>query len=77
MMESSYAEDIIKDLARVIFEHASSNLETEYKVRGIFPTRAGVIVLLMDGLLKQLMQWINDIFRHKQLSQSLVTFIDM
>jgi len=76
-MENDFIGKLVEERARLFCSSAVRNLEVESSVRGISPTRAGIVVLLLDGVLRQLGQWLNEFIRHKQLNRSEITLADM
>lgn len=46
-------------------------------MRGVSPTRAGVVVLLIEGLLKQPMMCLNDYIALHRLGQTKINLSDM
>lgn len=68
VMEKDLTEEMIEDRARMFCSNAVRNLEVQCNVHGISPTRAGALVLLIDSLLTQLMQWLNGFIVLRELS---------
>lgn len=68
-----FTENPIAEGARAYCSNAGRNLEIEKGVCGISRTTAGVEVLLLDGLRRQLMQWLTEFIQHKQPSRQYIS----
>lgn len=59
------------------FSSNGVDLEENSIVRGISATRAGVTILLLDGLFRMLLQWINYPIRNRNLERSQISMSDL
>jgi len=60
MMEKDFADTMVHNRARLFCRSSVSKMKLELTVREIIPTRAGFMVLMMNGLLRQLTEWMGE-----------------
>lgn len=63
--EDHFAKTMFNERARIYYKQVINSLQTELSVRGLTYTRGGFVVLFVDSLLMQIMQWTNEKLRLK------------
>lgn len=76
-MESAFTEQIVMQRARLLCLEAMAKAKVQLNVNNLPSTRCGFVVLLMQGLLRQITHWLNENIRLNYPSKEAVTFSDM
>ena len=76
-MEKDFCDGLKKDRARLLCDTAVKKMRLECSVRGIPPTRCGFVVLFVNRVLHQLMQWLNEFIRLHELKEPVPILADM
>ena len=76
IMEQEFANYLIQERARLLCSTFVNKINLQCSVRGITPTRAGFVMLIMNGILQKLTEWVNELVRVKNM-ESILALSDM
>ncbi|PXF41823.1 hypothetical protein BWQ96_08471 [Gracilariopsis chorda] len=76
-MEKDFVDRLIQHRARLLCDTAVNNMKLECSVTGLPPTRCGLVVLFANGVLHQLLEWLNAFIRLNDLDEPVPSLTDM
>lgn len=77
MLETEFADIFIQHRARTLCNVSMSNINIECNVKNIAAARCGFVVLLLQILLRQLVDWLNDYVRLNNVNCDPISLADM